>query len=50
MNKLQITEKEYKERVKKDEPALRSCWNCNSAHKHLKKANYLIYCIWCVKL
>lgn len=26
MSKIQITKKEYEERCKKDEPALRSCW------------------------
>lgn len=47
MSKMQITKKEYEERCKKGEPVLRSCWNCNSAHKHLKSTDYLIYCIWC---
>lgn len=50
MAKAKITIKEYKERLKKDEPALRSCWKCNSAHNHLKKANYLILCFECGKL
>lgn len=50
MTKTKITIKEYKERLKKGEPALRSCWNCNTAHKHLKKEDYLIYCIWCGNL
>ena len=45
-----MTEEEYKKRLKKDEPVLRSCWNCNSAHKHLKNADYIIYCIWCGKM
>ena len=27
--------------------ALRSCWNCNSLHEHLKKAKCVIMCIWC---
>ena len=26
---------------------LRSCWNCNPAHEHLKESNYVIACIWC---
>ena len=26
---------------------LRSCWNCNSAHEHLKESKYVIACIWC---
>jgi hypothetical protein len=25
----------------------RSCWNCNSAHEHLKKAEYPIECFDC---
>ena len=45
-----MTEKEYIERCKKGEPALRSCWNCNSAHKYLKKVDYLIYCFECGKV
>lgn len=47
---MKITLKEYKKRCKNGEPAFRSCWNCNEAHKHLKKADYLIYCIWCGKM
>lgn len=50
MTKLKITIKEYEERLKKGEPALRSCWKCNPAHNHLKKTYYLIYCMWCGKL
>lgn len=45
-----MTMKEYNKRVSKGEPALRSCWNCNSAHKHLKKADYIIYCFICGKI
>lgn len=45
-----MTEKEYKERCKNGEPAFRSCWNCNSAHKHLKKVDYMIWCFACGKL
>lgn len=29
---------------------MRSCWKCNSAHKHLKKVDYLIYCFICGNL
>lgn len=25
----------------------RSCWNCNSGHEHLKKADYPIQCFVC---
>ena len=25
----------------------RSCWNCNSAHNHLKDAEYPIECLHC---
>ena len=42
-----MTKKEYEKRCKKDEPVLRSCWKCNSAHKYLKNADYIIYCVWC---
>lgn len=45
-----MTEKEYKERLKKAEPVLRSCWVCNPAHKYLKKAEYLIWCFECGKI
>jgi hypothetical protein len=36
--------------LKNDEPALRSCWECNSAHEHLKEVEYLIWCFECGKL
>jgi len=29
------------------EPALRSCWECNGAHEHLKDVDFLHFCIWC---
>lgn len=45
-----MTEKEYKERCRHGEPALRSCWVCNPAHKHLKKADCLIWCFECGKM
>lgn len=45
-----MTKKEFDERLKKDEPVLRSCWNCNEAHKHLKKVDYIILCLWCGKM
>lgn len=34
-------------KMEKGEPVLRSCWNCNSAHKHLKKVNFLHTCFSC---
>jgi len=34
-------------KTEKDEPALRSCWECNQAHEHLKKVNWLHYCFHC---
>jgi hypothetical protein len=42
-----MTIEEWNERRKKGEPVMRSCWNCNSAHKHLKKADYIIFCFEC---
>lgn len=33
--------------LEKGEPALRSCWECNSAHAHLKKVNTLHSCFTC---
>lgn len=29
------------------EPAMRSCWECNGAHEHLKKVNFLHVCFSC---
>ena len=26
---------------------MRSCWNCNPSHEHLKEEDYVIICIWC---
>lgn len=48
------TEKEWLEKrigrkLEKEEPVFRSCWKCNPVHKHLKKADYLIYCFVCEK-
>jgi len=37
-------------KVEKGEPALRSCWECNSAHKHLKKVNTLHSCFTCGRM
>lgn len=42
-----MTLEEYKQRCKDGEPIMRSCWNCNPAHKHLKKADYIIWCFEC---
>jgi hypothetical protein len=28
------------------EIALRSCWYCNSAHKHLSRVDYPFNCLW----
>ena len=32
------------------EVIMRSCCKCNSAHKHLKKTDFILYCIECGKL
>ena len=29
------------------EPAMRSCWECNPAHKHLQNTDYLHWCFDC---
>lgn len=42
-----MTFDEMIECINKGDFALRSCWNCNSAHNHLKKANYIICCFDC---
>lgn len=28
---------------------IRSCWECNPAHEHLKQAEYIVACPWCGK-
>lgn len=33
--------------LEEDEPAFRSCWECNGAHRHLKDVAFLHYCMWC---
>lgn len=30
-----------------DKWAMRSCWNCNAAHEHLRQAEYVIMCFDC---
>lgn len=42
-----MTIKEYKEHCKNGNIAMRSCWKCNKAHEHLKKADYIIFCFDC---
>jgi hypothetical protein len=36
--------------LKSGEPAVRSCWKCNPAHRYTKDMDYLIYCFMCGKL
>jgi hypothetical protein len=36
-----------KSKLEKYEPDLRSCWECNGAHIHLKKMNTLLCCLEC---
>ena len=45
-----MDKEKYEKRRKKGEPIMRSCWNCNPAHKYLKKADYIIWCFECGKL
>ena len=33
--------------MEEGEPALRSCWECNGAHEHLKTVNWLHVCYSC---
>ena len=43
---LKDIEKKYKKEI-----IFRSCWNCNSAHKHLKKEkDFIIFCFVCGNL
>lgn len=46
---LKELRKEALKLIKKDINNLcfRSCWKCNSAHEHLKKADYVINCFGC---
>lgn len=46
MSKTQTLRAEAKKLIKKDieNLAMRSCWNCNGAHEHLKEADYVIVC------
>ena len=37
----------YEDEIKKANIELRSCWNCNHAHNHLKESNSIIYCVIC---
>lgn len=50
MKSIKITREDYEKRLENDEPVLRSCWKCNSAHKYLKKSDYLILCFECGRL
>lgn len=46
MSELDKLREEAKALMKEspDNLAMRSCWNCNGAHEHLKKAEYVIVC------
>jgi hypothetical protein len=46
MSKLDKLRKEAKALLKEnpDNLAMRSCWNCNGSHEHLKKLDYVIVC------
>jgi hypothetical protein len=45
MNNLEKAE----ELSEKNEFAMRSCWECNPAHEHLKKVGGLFVCYDCVR-
>lgn len=49
--RIEELRKEAKEILEKNgiDFALRSCWNCNGAHKHLKEVDYIINCFECGK-
>jgi len=48
---LEEAKKEATEIIHKDSTnfQLRSCWNCNGAHEHLKKSEIPIKCFECGK-
>ena len=31
--------------IAKAQVVMRSCWNCNGAHEHLKQATYVVWCV-----
>ena len=35
--------------MEEGEPSMRSCWECNEAHEHLKEVNMLHTCFGCGK-
>lgn len=41
-----MTKEEARAKARGKMPELRSCWNCNLAHEHLKD-HELILCLWC---
>jgi hypothetical protein len=45
-SKVEKLRTEAKKLIKQspDNIAMRSCWNCNGAHEHLKQAEYVIVC------
>ncbi len=36
-----------REEAKTKELVMRSCWNCNPAHEHLKNSEHPILCLFC---
>lgn len=44
-----MTKEELSELIKQKGMYLRSCWNCNPAHEHLKKSSYIVGCFICNK-
>jgi hypothetical protein len=36
--------------LEEGEPNMRSCWECNGGHEHLKKLNMLTICFLCNRL
>ncbi len=47
--KIELLREKAHDILKKDSAgyAMRSCWNCNPAHEHLKKADCPILCSEC---
>ncbi|MEJ2248082.1 MAG: hypothetical protein P8Y97_00295 [Candidatus Lokiarchaeota archaeon] len=37
----------HNNKIIKRDITIRSCWNCNSAHEHLKRSNKVIICFIC---
>ena len=47
LEKLREEAKEWIQQHLEQWPIMRSCWECNPAHEHLKNIDYPFWCLWC---